>query len=307
MYRHASLWSINEQMEDCMTGRLEDKVAVITGAASGIGRATVDLFVSEGARVIAADIQDDKGARMEEDHKGMVRYVRCDVMQEKDIAGAINAAKTHFGRLDVLFNNAGTGGASDPADAVTAEGFDSVMHLHVRAALFGMKYAVPLMRAAGGGSIISTASVAGIRTGYGPILYSIAKAAIVHMTHAAAAQLGPEKIRVNCICPGLIATNIFAQAFGVPSQLAETRIEAIAESTKGSQPIPRGGRGRDIAEAALYLASDGSGFVNGHALVVDGGLTLGATGMAQMAVFAPIVQALGVDLETLAAALQGKP
>jgi len=290
-----------------MTGRLEDKVAVITGAASGIGRATVDLFVSEGARVIAADIQDDKGARMEEDHKGMVRYVRCDVMQEKDIAGAINAAKTHFGRLDVLFNNAGTGGASDPPDAVTAEGFDSVMHLHVRAALFGMKYAVPLMRAAGGGSIISTASVAGIRTGYGPILYSIAKAPIVHMTHAAAAQLGPEKIRVNCICPGLIATNIFAQAFGVPSQLAETRIEAIAESTKGSQPIPRGGRGRDIAEAALYLASDGSGFVNGHALVVDGGLTLGATGMAQMAVFAPIVQALGVDLETLAAALQGKP
>ncbi|HEY2884353.1 MAG TPA: SDR family oxidoreductase [Rhizomicrobium sp.] len=289
-----------------MTGRLEDKVAVITGAASGIGRATVELFVSEGARVIAADIQDDKGARMEEDQKGMVRYVRCDVMQEKDIAGAINAAKTHFGRLDVLFNNAGTGGASDPADAVTAEGFDSVMHLHVRAALFGMKYAVPLMRAAGGGSIISTASVAGIRTGYGPILYSIAKAAIVHMTHAAAAQLGPEKIRVNCICPGLIATNIFAQAFGVPSQLAETRIEAIAESTKGSQPIPRGGRGRDIAEAALYLASDGSGFVNGHALVVDGGLTLGATGMAQMAVFAPIVQALGVDLETLAAALQGK-
>jgi len=289
-----------------MTGRLEDKVAVITGAASGIGRATVDLFVSEGARVIAADIQDDKGARMEEDQKGMVRYVRCDVMQEKDIAGAINAAKTHFGRLDVLFNNAGTGGASDPADAVTAEGFDSVMHLHVRAALFGMKYAVPLMRAAGGGSIISTASVAGIRTGYGPILYSIAKAAIVHMTHAAAAQLGPEKIRVNCICPGLIATNIFAQAFGVPSQLAETRIEAIAESTKGSQPIPRGGRGRDIAEAALYLASDGSSFVNGHALVVDGGLTLGATGMAQMAVFAPIVQALGVDLETLAAALQGK-
>jgi NAD(P)-dependent dehydrogenase (short-subunit alcohol dehydrogenase family) len=289
-----------------MTGRLEGKVAVITGAASGIGRAAVDLFVSEGARVVAADIQDDKGARMEEDQKGMVRYVRCDVMQEKDIAAAINAAKTYFGRLDVLFNNAGTGGASDPADAVTAEGFDSVMHLHVRAALFGMKYAVPLMRAAGGGSIISTASVAGIRTGYGPILYSIAKAAIVHMTHAAAAQLGPEKIRVNCICPGLIATNIFAQAFGVPSQLAETRIEAIAESTKGSQPIPRGGRGRDIAEAALYLASDGSSFVNGHALVVDGGLTLGATGMAQMAVFAPIVQALGVDLETLAAALQGK-
>jgi NAD(P)-dependent dehydrogenase (short-subunit alcohol dehydrogenase family) len=294
-------------VEERMAGRLEGKVAVITGAASGIGRATVELFVAEGARVIAADIQDDKGARMEEDHKGKVRYVRCDVMQEKDIENAVNTAKKHFGRLDVLFNNAGTGGANDPADGVTAEGFDSVMHLHVRAALLGMKYAVPMMRAAGGGSIISTASVAGIRTGYGPVLYSIAKAAIVHMTHATAAQLGPENIRVNCICPGLIATNIFAQAFGLPSQVAETRIEAIAESTKQSQPIPRGGRGSDIAQAALYLASDGSSFVNGHALVVDGGLTLGATGAAQMAVFAPIVQALGVDAETLATLLQGRP
>ncbi len=290
-----------------MTGRLEGKVAVVTGAASGIGRATVDLFVHEGARVIAADIQDDKGARMEEDHKGMVHYVRCNVMEEKDIEAAVTAAKQHFGRLDILFNNAGTGGANDPADGVTAEGFDSVMHLHVRAALFGMKYAVPLMRAAGGGAIISTASVAGLRTGYGPILYSTAKAAIIHMTHACAAQLGPENIRVNCICPGLIATNIFAQAFGMPSQLAESRIEAIAESTKGSQPIPRGGRARDIAEAALYLASDGASFVNGHALVVDGGLTLGATGMAQMAVFAPIVQALGVGMDQFAEAVQGKP
>jgi NAD(P)-dependent dehydrogenase (short-subunit alcohol dehydrogenase family) len=290
-----------------MAGRLEGKVAVITGAASGIGRATVDLFISEGARVIAADIQDDKGARIEEDHRGMAHYVRCDVSQEKDIAAAVNAAKKFFGRLDVLFNNAGTGGANDPADGVTAEGFDAVMHLHVRAALFGMKYAVPLMRAQGGGSIISTASVAGIRTGYGPVLYSIAKAAIVHMTHACAAQLGAENIRVNCICPGLIATNIFANAFGIPSQLAETRIEAIAEASKVSQPIPRGGRGRDIAEAALYLASDGSSFVNGHALVVDGGLTLGPSGMAQMTVFAPIVQALGVDDATLAAAVRGKP
>ena len=289
-----------------MAGRLDGKVAVITGAASGIGRATVDLFVSEGARVVAADIQDDKGARIEEDHKGMAHYVRCDVSQEKDVEAAVMAAKSFFGRLDVLFNNAGTGGANDPADGVTAESFDAVMHLHVRAAMFGMKYAVPLMRTQGGGSIISTASVAGIRTGYGPFLYSVAKAAVVHMTHAAAAQLGPENIRVNCICPGLIATNIFAGAMGMPSQLAESRIEAIAQSTKGSQPIPRGGRGRDIAEAALYLASDGSGFVNGHALVVDGGLTLGATGLAQMAVFAPIVQALGLDAAALEAAIGGK-
>lgn len=281
-------------------GRLEGKVAVVTGAASGIGRATVDLFVAEGAKVIAADIQDDKGARIEEEHKGAARYVRCDVSKESDIEAAVGAAAKQFGRLDVLFNNAGTGGARDGADAVTAEGFDSVMHLHVRAALLGMKYAVPLMRAQGAGSIVSTASVAGLQAGYGPVLYSIAKAAIVHMTHVTAAQLGASNIRVNCICPGLIATNIFASSMGLPSQLGETRIDAIAEASKDSQPIPRGGRARDIAEAALYLASDGASFVTGHALVVDGGLTLGPSGMNQMAAFAPIIQALGVDAETLA-------
>jgi NAD(P)-dependent dehydrogenase (short-subunit alcohol dehydrogenase family) len=283
-----------------MAGRLDGKVAVITGAASGIGRGAVDLFVAEGAKVIAADIQDDKGARIEEDHKGKARYVRCDVSSETDIEAAVGAAAKYFGRLDCLFNNAGTGGARDPADAVTAEGFDAVMHLHVRAALLGMKYAVPFMRAQGGGSIVSTASVAGLRSGYGPILYSIAKAAIVHMTHVTAAQLGASNIRVNCICPGLIATNIFANAFGMPSQLAETRIDAIAEASKNSQPIARGGRPRDIAEAALYLASDGSSFVTGHALVVDGGLTLGPSGADQMAAFTPIIQALGIDAETLA-------
>jgi len=279
---------------------LEGKVAVVTGAASGIGRGTVDLFVAEGARVIAADIQDDKGARLEEEHEGRARYVRCDVSAEADIEAAIAAATRHFGRLDFLFNNAGTGGARDPADGVTAEGFDSVMHLHVRAALFGMKYAVPVMRAQGGGSIASTASVAGLQAGFGPILYSIAKGAIVHMTRVAAAQLAASNIRVNCICPGLIATNIFASSMGVPSQLGETRLDAIAEASKHSQPIPRGGRPRDIAEAALYLASDGSDFFTGQALVVDGGITLGPSGGTQMSVFAPIVQALGIDDETLA-------
>jgi NAD(P)-dependent dehydrogenase (short-subunit alcohol dehydrogenase family) len=283
-----------------MAGRLEGKIAVITGAASGIGRGTVDLFVREGARVIAADIQDDRGARLEEEHRGNAVYVHCDVSRESDIAAAMDAAVTRFGRLDCLFNNAGTGGARDGADGVTAEGFDSVMHLHLRAALFGLKYAVPVMRKQGGGAIVSTASVAGVQAGYGPILYSIAKAAIIHMTKVTAAQLAADRIRVNCICPGLIATNIFAQGLGMPSQLADTRIDAIADAAKNSQPIPRGGRPRDIAEAVLYLASDGADWVTGQALVVDGGLTLGPQGMQQMAAFAPIVQALGLDAEMLA-------
>lgn len=289
-----------------MTGRLDGKVAVITGAASGIGRGTVDLFVAEGARVIAADIQDDRGARIEEAHKGKAKYIRCDVTREEDIAAAIASAETHFGRLDCLFNNAGTGGARDPADGVTAEGFDSVMHLHVRAALLGMKYAVPAMKKAGGGSIISTASVAGLQAGYGPILYSIAKAAIIHMTTVTAAQLAAFNIRVNCICPGLIATNIFAQGLGVPSQIADTRIDAIADAASHSQPIQRGGRARDIAEGVLYFASNGSDWVTGQALAIDGGLTLGPQGMEQMAAFAPIIQALGIDAEMLASMQAGQ-
>lgn len=284
-----------------MAGRLEGKVAVITGACSGIGRASVDLFVAEGARVIAADIQEDKGAQLAHDYGGDVRFVRCDVMQESDIAAAIEAAAADFGRLDILFNNAGTGGVRETADSVTAEGFDAVMHLHVRAALFGMKYAAPLMRRQGGGSIISTASIAGLRTGYGPLLYSIAKAAIVHMTRAAAAQLASDSIRVNCICPGMIATNIFAASLGLPRQYAETRIEALAEAGRNTQPIPRGGRGSDIAEAAVYLASDGAGFVTGHALVVDGGITLGPDEAARMRTFAPVFSALGADEETIGA------
>ena len=289
-----------------MAGRLDGKVAVITGAASGIGRGTVDLFVAEGAKVIAADISDDRGARIEEDHKGKVKFVHCDVNEEAEIAAAIAAAVKEFGKLDCLFNNAGTGGARDPADAVTAEGFDQVMHLHVRAALFGMKYAVPAMKKTGGGAIVSTASVAGLQAGYGPILYSIAKAAIIHMTKVTAAQLAEFNIRVNCICPGLIATNIFAQGLGVPSQLADTRVDAIAEAAKNSQPIQRGGRPRDIAEGVLYLASDGSDFVTGQALTIDGGLTLGPQGMQQMAAFAPIIQALGIDPEMLASMQAGQ-
>lgn len=278
-----------------MAGRLSGKVAVITGGASGIGRATVDLFVAEGAKVVAADIQDDKGARLEEALGKAVRYVRCDVTREADLKAAVDLAVKAFGRLDCIFNNAGTPGALENAETVTAEGFDSVMRLHVLGAMFGMKHAAPVMRAQGGGSIISTASIAGLRNGYGPLLYSTAKAAIVHMTTVAAAQLGPMNIRVNCICPGLIATPIFAKGAGLATQVADQTVTAIKAVMKDSQPIPRAGLPEDIAEAALFLASDGSSFVNGHALVVDGGITVGPTGRAQEQVYAPFMQAMGVD------------
>lgn len=289
-----------------MAGRLAGKVAVITGAASGIGRGTVDLFVKEGARVVAADVQDDKGARMEEDLGKAVRYVRCDVYDEAQIKNAIDVALKSFGKLDCLFNNAGTGGPLENVDTVSAEGFDAVMHLHLRAALFGIKHALPAMKT-NGGSIISTASIAGLQHGFGPLLYSIAKASIVHMTKVASGQLAPFNIRINCICPGLIATPIFAKGIGLATQVADQTVSAIATAAKNSQPIPKAGLPEDIAEAALYLASDGSKFVTGQALVVDGGITIGPTGERQVQVFAPIMQAMGIDPEILTQLLTPKP
>lgn len=281
-----------------MGGRLEGKVAVITGAASGIGRGTVDLFLREGAKVIGGDVQDDKGARMEEELGASFRYVRCDVTDEAEVKAALDLAVSQFGKLDILFNNAGTGGPLEDAQTVTAEGFDSVMHLHIRAALFGIKHAVPHMRE-NGGSIISTASIAGLQNGFGPILYSIAKAGIIHMSKVAAVQLAPLRIRVNAICPGLIATPIFASSMGLGRQFADTTVDAIAAAAGGSQPIPRGGVPADIAEAALYLGSDGASFVTGQALTVDGGITLGPNGTAAESTFAPIAKAMGIDIEAL--------
>jgi NAD(P)-dependent dehydrogenase (short-subunit alcohol dehydrogenase family) len=289
-----------------MSGRLAGKVAVITGAASGIGRGTVELFVREGAKVVGGDLQDDKGARMEEELGDAFRYIRCDVTDEAQVKAAVDLAVSAFGKLDVLFNNAGTGGAMETADGVTQEGFDSVLHLHVLAALYGIKHAVPHMKASGG-SIISTASIAGLQNGFGPILYSIAKAGIIQMTKLASAQLGPLNIRVNCICPGLIATPIFATAVGMARQVADTTVEAISKAGAGSQPIPRSGLPADIAEAVLYLASNGSSFVNGHALVVDGGITVGPTGLAQAATFAPIMEAIGAGPDALAAMSAAQP
>lgn len=283
-----------------MAGRLAGKVAVITGAASGIGRGTVELFLKEGAQVVGADIQDDKGARMSEAYGAGFRYVHCDVMDENAIKAALDLAVSAFGRLDTLFNNAGTGGALENAETVTADGFDSVMRLHIRAALFGIKHAVPHMKAAGGGSIISTASIAGMQHGFGPILYSIAKAGIIHMTKVAAVQLAPYGVRVNAICPGLIATAIFARSIGLATQVADQTPAAIAAAAGAAQPIPRGGLPSDIAEAALYFASDGASFVTGQALAVDGGITLGPSGAAQTQVFQPLFEAMGLTPEMIA-------
>jgi NAD(P)-dependent dehydrogenase (short-subunit alcohol dehydrogenase family) len=256
-------------------GKLDGKVAVITGGASGIGDATVRLFVEEGCRVVIADVQDDRGARLAEELGKSASYLHADVSQEAHVSGAIAHAVSRFGRLDCLFNNAGAGGVSGPIEEIPADGFDHTMGVLLRGVFLGMKHAAPIMKRQGGGSIISTASVAGLQAGYGPHVYSAAKAAVVHLTRSVAMELGESGVRVNCICPGGIATPIFGSALGLAGPAADRVAELMKTLLATRQPIQRAGLPEDIARAALWLASEESSFVNGHALIVDGGLTGG--------------------------------
>jgi NAD(P)-dependent dehydrogenase (short-subunit alcohol dehydrogenase family) len=258
--------------------RLKDKVAVITGASSGIGRGTVELFVREGARVIAADIQEEMGRELERGFNGQVKFVRCDVMAETDIQGAMQAAADNFGGLDILFNNAGAGGSPNTIEDMTGEAWDRSMNLLLRSVALGTRYAIPHMKKRGGGSIVNTASVAGLQAGMGPIAYSVAKCGVIHLSRVAAAQLGRSKIRVNAICPGLILTDIFAagaRAMGATEEMTKALKAGMTENAPDAQPIPKGGLPEDIAAACLYFASDDSVFVTGTHIVVDGGLTTG--------------------------------
>ncbi|WP_374577154.1 SDR family NAD(P)-dependent oxidoreductase [Phenylobacterium sp.] len=276
-----------------MAGRLDGKVAVITGGASGIGLGTVELFVAEGAQVVAADIQDDKGAMLEKRFPGKVAYAHCDVTDEAQIEAALKTAKSEFGGLDILFNNAGISDRMTSIAEITAEGWSWIFDVLVRGPALGMKHAVPLMLERGGGSIVNTASIAGLQAGFGPIAYSTAKAGVIHMSRVAAAQLSPQKIRVNAICPGLIATSIFGASFGLPREVADQMAARVAENAAGAQPVPKAGLPDDIAQAALYLASDAAAFVSGTHIVVDGGITVGGRHSWDASMISPFATILG--------------
>jgi NAD(P)-dependent dehydrogenase (short-subunit alcohol dehydrogenase family) len=289
-----------------MAGRLQGKVAMITGGCSGIGLGTVELFLAEGARVVAGDLQDEKGAVLEQRFPGALRYIHCDVTVEADIAAACGLAASAFGGLDILFNNAGHGGWPGGAETMTVEGWDATFAVLVRGPALGMKHAAPLMRARGGGSIINTASVAGMQAGWGPLAYSTAKGAVIHMTRCAAAELSPQKIRVNAICPGLIATSIFGTALGLPRDGADQMAAMIAERAAGVQPIPKAGLPADIAAAALYLASDDAAFVSGASLVVDGAITIGGAHSWDPTAPSPFATIMGVTAEQVQEIVGGK-
>jgi NAD(P)-dependent dehydrogenase (short-subunit alcohol dehydrogenase family) len=254
--------------------RLNDKIAVITGGCSGIGLATVELFVAEGAHVVVADIQDARGAALQQRLGGQVLYQHCDVMQESDIAALMQAAAAHFGRIDILFNNAGSGGTRDTIEEMTGEGWDHTHALLLRSVALGMRYAVPFMKTQGG-AIINTASIAALQAGAAPIAYSAAKAGVLHLSKVAAAELARYAIRVNAVCPGFMLTEIFTTTFGMTDNAAAQANAALRQVSPMAQPMAIPGEPRHIAEAVLYFAAESGAFVTGTHIVVDGGITIG--------------------------------
>ncbi|MEJ2533364.1 MAG: glucose 1-dehydrogenase [Halioglobus sp.] len=259
-----------------MSTRLEAKVAVITGGASGIGEATVNKFVAEGARVVIADMQVDRGSALAATLGDNAIFIRTDVCIEEQVKAAINIAHTTWGRLDCLFNNAGFGGVTgDIEETDMGEPYQRTVGAMLTGPVLGMKHAAPIMKSQGFGSIITTASIAGTGGGYGPHIYSAVKAAVINLSRSVAQELGPFKVRVNAVCPGFINTPIFAGQLALADRDRDyvSPLEGISSL---AQPISRAGLPQDIANAVCFLASDESDFITGHALVVDGGMTLGA-------------------------------
>ena len=256
-----------------MGGRVSGQVAVVTGAASGLGEATARLMHAEGASVILTDIQDERGQRVAAELGDRCRFLHCDVTSELDVAGAVDAAVREFGRLDCMFNNAGIVGTQGGIDEIPLEEYEFTMAVLLRSVFLGMKNAARIMKPQQSGVILNTTSIGGLQGGLGPHIYGAAKGAVVALTKNVAAELGAWSIRVNAIAPGKILTPMnAANLTGDPDAMDEAR-EAFATRTPLRGRI---GVAEDIAHAALWLASDDAGFVSGHTLVVDGGLTTGS-------------------------------
>ena len=255
--------------------RFSGKTAVVTGAASGIGKASVLLLAAEGAHVFAADIDEAGGAELASGSNGKITFQRCDVTSTEDIKALMDRASAETGGIDIVFNNAGAGGDGAPIDEIEPEGWDRTMDLLLRSVAFGIRYAVPHMKGRTGASIINTSSVAAVGPGYSPNAYAVAKAGVLHLTKMAAADLAKHQIRVNAIQPGFINTNIFTSSLELSEEKEEMGKAMIAHMSAGAQPVARGGQPEDIANAMAYLASEEASFVNGHSIVVDGGITIG--------------------------------
>jgi NAD(P)-dependent dehydrogenase (short-subunit alcohol dehydrogenase family) len=258
-------------------GMLDGKVALITGATSGIGERTAELFVAEGARVVFTGRRRPEGDAIAARLGPNASYVAADATSEPDWQRTMRHVLDRHGRLDVLFNNAGGPAPTGGIEGVPVEGFDAAIALLVRSVMLGMKHAASIMKAQAAGSIINNGSVAAYLAGYSSsMIYSAAKAAVVHLTRCVAMELGEHGIRVNSVSPGAIATGILAKALGMKdASKADGLAEKIQTVYAKAQPIPRSGMPDDIAQCVCWLASDRSTFVNGEDIVVDGGMIRG--------------------------------
>ncbi len=252
--------------------RLQDKAIIITGGASGIGEAAVRIFTREGARVLLADIQEEKGKALAKECGA--EFQKTDVSSEGEMQKLIEAAVERFGRLDCLYNNAGFGMAMRSITETPVEEFDIQVAVLLRSTFLGIKHAGAVMKRQGAGVIVNTSSVAGIAGGYSSHCYSAAKAGVVSLTQCAALELGESGIRVNCVCPGNIATPIFVRGIPLSPEEEVKSLPTIAAALSHN-PLRRPGTPEDVANVALWLASEESSFVTGQAIVVDGGMTTG--------------------------------
>jgi NAD(P)-dependent dehydrogenase (short-subunit alcohol dehydrogenase family) len=252
-----------------MAGRLEGKVAVITGGASGIGAGTTERFVEEGACVVIADLQAEAGAELASELGDTVRFIRTDVTQEQEVAAAVDRAVSEFGRLDVMFNNAGIVGVIGPIGATPTDGWDHTVAVLLRGVFLGMKHAARVLVPQGSGTIISTSSTAGILGGLGPHCYTACKHAVIGLTKSVASELAASGVRVNAISPGSTVTAMTSAVISgdhTATDTAERQIAATSALGIAGFPV-------DIANAAVYLASEEARYVTGHTLVVDAGQT----------------------------------
>jgi NAD(P)-dependent dehydrogenase (short-subunit alcohol dehydrogenase family) len=252
-----------------MTGRLEGKTAVITGAASGIGAGTARLFASEGAKVVVADMQVDAGRALVDELGDGALFAEVNVLDEAQVAAAVDLAVSEFGRLDIMFNNAGIVGAVGRISEMSVEAWDNTIDILLRGVFVGVKHAARVMLSQNSGVIINTASTAGVLGGLGPHAYTAAKHGVIGLTKSVANELAPNGIRVNAIAPGNTVTAMTASVTsGDPDDLEATSARIASMSPLGYAGVPH-----DIAAAALYLASDDARYVSGHTLVVDAGQT----------------------------------
>jgi NAD(P)-dependent dehydrogenase (short-subunit alcohol dehydrogenase family) len=275
---------------------LEGKVAIVTGGASGMGAGTVRRFAHEGASVVIADVDVPRAEGLAAELAPRVTFERCNVADESDVQRVVEGTARLYGRLDCMFNNAGIGGAMTPIDELSLDEWHRFHDVCLTGVFLGMKHAARVMKRQRSGSIISTASVAGLAACYGPHPYSSAKAAVIHLTKAVAMEMAKYTVRVNCIAPGGIVTSIFARSAGLSGDQADQLMAPIAQAMMNAQPIPRAGMPQDIAGAALWLASDDSSFVTGQTLVVDGGHITGQSWDQLVATWNSFRSAMGISV-----------